>query len=121
MTYNGIGIATPRGTGTSGYVQRALGSLSHERATWEERKAQQSRAAFGGDAAQMVRHVDPGVIEHERKRAVEVRLTDWADEQGLFDKPYDSTFFFFFFKSFTSSQLRPSYLSVWMKWNVNSS
>jgi hypothetical protein len=83
MTYNGIGVATPRGTGSSGHVTRALGSLNHERATWEERKAQQSRH---GDAAH-ARAVDPAVLEHERKRAVEVRLTDWADEQGLFDKP----------------------------------
>lgn len=85
MTYNGIGVATPRGTGSSGYVTRALGTLTHQRATFEERRALQQSRPLGDSGA--ARIVDASVVEHERKRAVEVRLTDWADEQGIYDKP----------------------------------
>lgn len=115
MTYNGIGVSTPRGTGSSGYVTRALGTLTHQRATFEERRALQQSRPLGDSSAGRI--VDASVVEHERKRAVEVRLTDWADEQGIYDKPYDK-------KKKKSKKFKTrkvltlSLCAEWTKWNA---
>jgi len=82
MTYNGIGVSTPRGTGTNGYVQRAMGALQRPTKTFEERRARN----YGDAAGFLTRRVDPALAEHERKRAVEVALTDWAEAEGIYDR-----------------------------------
>ena len=70
MTYNGVGLTTPRGTGTSGFIQRNAGQL----------------AAGGGKTALMWntrshyktttlrREKGQDIIEHEQKREIELKL-----------------------------------------------
>ncbi|KAJ7117360.1 cwf21 domain-containing protein [Mycena crocata] len=67
--YNGIGLTTPRGSGTNGYVIRNLSSLrSHEPA--------QDRQSAWDAAPPKHREPDEGILEHERKRKVEVKCLE---------------------------------------------
>ncbi|KAG8759568.1 RNA-splicing factor [Serendipita sp. 396] len=62
--YNGIGLTTPRGSGTNGYVMRNISYLrSHDSAA--------DRAAM---EAPPMKHREPDkeILEHERKRKIEV-------------------------------------------------
>ncbi|KAG8747923.1 RNA-splicing factor [Ceratobasidium sp. 414] len=62
--YNGIGLVTPRGSGTNGYVVR---NLSHLR----PRDAQQDMHKFDQGPPKH-REPDAGILEHERLRKVEI-------------------------------------------------
>ncbi|KAJ3803152.1 cwf21 domain-containing protein, partial [Lentinula aff. detonsa] len=78
--YNGIGLTTPRGSGTNGYVVRNLSTLrSYEPA--------QDRAAAWDVAPPKHREPDQGILEHERKRQVEVKCLELQLE--LEDKGID--------------------------------
>ncbi|KAF9247024.1 cwf21 domain-containing protein, partial [Melanogaster broomeanus] len=67
--YNGIGLTTPRGSGTNGYVQRNLSVLRvHETAA--------DRAAAWDIAPPKHREPDEAILEHERKRKVEVKCLE---------------------------------------------
>ncbi|GAW10161.1 cwf21-domain-containing protein [Lentinula edodes] len=67
--YNGIGLTTPRGSGTNGYVIRNLSTLrSYEPA--------QDRASAWDVAPPKHREPDQGILEHERKRQVEVKCLE---------------------------------------------
>ncbi|KZT26958.1 cwf21-domain-containing protein, partial [Neolentinus lepideus HHB14362 ss-1] len=77
--YNGIGLTTPRGSGTNGYVQRNLSYLrSHETAA--------DRASAWDVAPPKHREPDEAILEHERKRKVEVKCLELQlelEDQGL--------------------------------------
>ncbi|KAF5393776.1 hypothetical protein D9757_000246 [Collybiopsis confluens] len=78
--YNGIGLTTPRGSGTNGYVIRNLSTLrSYEPA--------QDRAAAWDVAPPKHREPDQGILDHERKRQVEVKCLELQLE--LEDKGID--------------------------------
>ncbi|KAG8708089.1 RNA-splicing factor [Ceratobasidium sp. 395] len=62
--YNGIGLVTPRGSGTNGYVVR---NLSHLR----PRDMQQDAHKFDQGPPKH-REPDAGILEHERLRKVEI-------------------------------------------------
>ncbi|KAF8761540.1 Aminotransferase [Rhizoctonia solani] len=66
--YNGIGLTTPRGSGTNGYVVR---NLSHIRS----RDGQQDMHKFD-QAPPKHREPDAGILEHERLRKIEVRCLE---------------------------------------------
>jgi hypothetical protein len=73
-----VGLSTPRGSGTSGYVQKNLAHLRpRDRAapyTTEENLRQYKQ-----------RQPDKGILEHDRKREVEVKvfeLRDQLEEEG---------------------------------------
>ncbi|XP_062204602.1 pre-mRNA-splicing factor CWC21-like [Phragmites australis] len=81
--YNGIGLQTPRGSGTSGHVQASKFLVKH--------RPSSSSAAGGsgppgpGDAAGGLRKPSKDILEHDRKRQVELRLLvlrDALEEQG---------------------------------------
>lgn len=88
MSYNGIGLPTPRGTGTSGYVQRNSSALNPATQaqrgvySWRqelEQRTRRSEAGFQRDNY-VERKVDQGILEHERKRAIEVECMALRDE-----------------------------------------
>jgi len=82
--YNGIGLQTPRGSGTNGYIQRNLGfarpikkkDLRFDPAEDEKRRAKVAMARQQPDAE---------LIEHNRRRAIEVALEEWAESVNLYD------------------------------------
>ncbi len=70
--YNGIGILTPRGTGTSGYVQGNKFNLRHGPPV----RAPQHHELQGGP---QVAKADPSILEHKAKREIELKV---AEEQA---------------------------------------
>ncbi|KAH6890478.1 cwf21 domain-containing protein [Thelonectria olida] len=72
MTDN-VGLSTPRGSGTSGYVQR---NLAHMR-------PRDFGAPYPKDLDSLrhrQRQPDKGILEHDRKREVEVKVFDLRDK-----------------------------------------
>lgn len=66
--YNNIGLTTPRGSGTNGYVTRNLSFVANQKERVSYKPA-----------------VDMAKFEHERKRQIEVQCTklqDTLEEQG---------------------------------------
>lgn len=63
--YNGIGILTPRGTGTSGYVQTNKFNLRGPPPQRHDRK---------DDAGPAQRKPNEGILEHNRKREIELEV-----------------------------------------------
>ncbi|KAF9008733.1 cwf21 domain-containing protein, partial [Cyathus striatus] len=78
--YNGIGLTTPRGSGTNGYVVRNLSTLR----TYQ---SPQDRAAAWDAAPPKHREPDEAILEHERKRKVEIKCLELQLE--LEDKGID--------------------------------
>jgi serine/arginine repetitive matrix protein 2 len=69
--YNGIGLLTPRGSGTSGHVQGNKFNL---------RRAPVPK--FDGQAknTEVARQPNKEILEHNRKRQIEVKLVELRDE-----------------------------------------
>ncbi|KAJ2821914.1 RNA-splicing factor [Coemansia sp. 'formosensis'] len=81
--YNGIGLNTPRGSGTSGHVVRNMSALKPGQADRGRQPQQYSR-----DRINNAKPVDKGILEHERRRQVEVKcleLQDKLETQGDLD------------------------------------
>ncbi|KAJ2775739.1 RNA-splicing factor [Coemansia nantahalensis] len=72
--YNGIGLTTPRGSGTSGHVVKNASAL---RPGQEARNLQRQRDR---DRAPKAKPVDQGIVEHNRRRQVEVECLELQDE-----------------------------------------
>ncbi len=85
--YNGVGLKTTRGSGTSGYVQRNASQV---------RRSRGGGAAWGGgkdpwktgEASDKVekraplprKGIHPDILDHERKRKIEVRVLEAGEE-----------------------------------------
>ena len=71
--YNGIGVQTARGTGTSGHVTKSLGALKpvrHDVARMKETREKKSTK----------KEADPGIVYHNSLRNIEVVLCSLRDE-----------------------------------------
>ncbi|KAL3268403.1 hypothetical protein HHI36_007519 [Cryptolaemus montrouzieri] len=79
--YNGIGLTTPRGSGTNGHVQRNW-ALVKPYAKDKTHKSEQELATL--DAASN-KQPNKEILDHERKRKIELKCAEFADileEQG---------------------------------------
>jgi hypothetical protein len=84
-----VGLTTPRGSGTSGYVQRNLSHIKPRDA--DRRTGPPSRDFDQPTHAQ--RQPDPAILEHERKRRIEVQvfeLRDKLEEEGVDEDEIDT-------------------------------
>jgi len=75
--YNGIGLTTPRGSGTNGFVTRNLSAVRKTKEKIEDYRDKEDSA---------VRPFDIELIEHERRRQAEVRcmeLQEMLEEEGV--------------------------------------
>mmetsp|Transcript_7164 Transcript_7164/g.30505 ORF Transcript_7164/g.30505 Transcript_7164/m.30505 type:complete len:378 (-) Transcript_7164:1019-2152(-) len=76
--YNQIGLKTPRGSGTNGYVQRNLAFRQQRKPRGfreeEERKPPKMRVA------------NPEILEHQRRRQVEIMLIKWYEAEEIFER-----------------------------------
>lgn len=82
--YNGIGLTTPRGSGTNGYVQRNLSTLRVKRPR-DERGGERDEKDRERLESQLNRQPNADILEHQRKRQLEVKcaeLQDMMEEQG---------------------------------------
>lgn len=77
--YNGIGIMTPKGSGTNGYVQRNLANIPRQRLDFKAALGQ-SFKSMTGDSAMKVRKANHELLLHEQKRKVENELIKLEDE-----------------------------------------
>ena len=80
--YNGIGLPTPRGSGTNGYVQRTLSLVRGRRGERPDYKGEEELRRL---EAALVKRPNPDILDHERKRRVELRcleLEEMMEEQG---------------------------------------
>lgn len=76
-----VGLTTPRGSGTSGYVQRNLAHLKP--------REQFKPYPTDGDLKHRQRQPDKEILEHDRKRDVEVKvfeLQDKLEDEGYVDR-----------------------------------
>jgi len=78
--YNGIGLSTPRGSGTNGYIQKNLGFVK-PRPKIEYRPPPEEE----DQKLQLRRKPNQEILEHEKKRELELHVMMWAEEQHLFD------------------------------------
>ena len=76
--YNQIGLKTPRGSGTNGYVQRNL-AFRQKRKPHSFRDDEERRPP-------KVRVANPEILEHQRKRKVEVMLIEWAEGEQIYER-----------------------------------
>lgn len=67
-----VGLSTPRGSGTSGYVQR---NLAHMRPRDYGTPYPQD-----ADSRHKMRQPDKDILEHDAKREVELKVIDLQDE-----------------------------------------
>lgn len=84
IMYNGIGLQTPRGSGTNGYVQRNLSSLRVKRPR-DDRGGERDEKDRERLESQLNRQPNADILEHQRKRQLEVKcaeLQDMMEEQG---------------------------------------
>jgi hypothetical protein len=80
-----VGLSTPRGSGTSGYVQRNL-SLLKPRATGA---GQPYPSPHASDTAPRVRKPDQQILQHDRLREIEVAVLarrDELEDEGKLDE-----------------------------------
>ncbi|KAG0239351.1 RNA-splicing factor [Actinomortierella wolfii] len=66
MSYNGIGLSTPRGSGTNGYVTKNRSTLHYRRTDYGKMKDDDL------DVPQQ-RKPNPELVAYEQKRAIEVK------------------------------------------------
>ena len=79
--YNGIGLNTPRGSGTNGFVQRNLASIRSR----PEKVNYKTDADIARLDRALQRKPNKEILEHEWKRKIElecVQLQEKLEEQG---------------------------------------
>lgn len=80
--YNGIGLSTPRGSGTNGYVQRNFAFIN----TMKEQNPYKTDADIKRADAVHFKEPNKEILAHERKRKIEVKcfeMEEMMGEQGL--------------------------------------
>ena len=83
-----VGLATPRGSGTSGYVQR---NLAHMRPRDRDHAAPYPEDL---EKRHRLRQPDKDILEHDAKREVELKVIDLQDqleEEGYVFSPIHTT------------------------------
>ncbi|KAK6459463.1 uncharacterized protein RJT20DRAFT_16485 [Scheffersomyces xylosifermentans] len=87
MSYNGIGLQTARGSGTSGYVQKSLASTDDESkknaSHYEKRKIQKDKLNakkkdIDIDAKRLGAKIE--IIDHNKSREIEVKCIELREE-----------------------------------------
>ena len=71
--YNGIGLNTPRGSGTSGYIQKNLSTVKRPKRKHE--KDDQERDIQRLEAS-LARPPNKDILDHRRKREIEVKCLE---------------------------------------------
>jgi serine/arginine repetitive matrix protein 2 len=70
--YNGIGLTTPRGSGTSGYVQKNLAAVKKFKPMTGNYKEVLQK--FKENPVETKKRANLDIIEHEKKRKIEAEL-----------------------------------------------
>lgn len=81
--YNGIGLQTPRGSGTNGYIQTNKFFIRARPVKTQTREFQEGEGAGG-----VSRKANKEILEHDRKRQTELKLV--LLEENLVEQGYTS-------------------------------
>ena len=73
--YNGIGLATTRGTGTNGYVQRNLSHVRVNREKAEYKPDEETKKL----EAYISRKGNAELLKHDRKRKIELKCLEMEE------------------------------------------
>ena len=76
--YNGVGVLTPRGTGTNGHIANNIARMPRPRVEATNWKTSTKDKLSMGRA-------DTEVLEYERKRDIEILVLTWAEDEGILD------------------------------------
>ncbi|XP_067651420.1 serine/arginine repetitive matrix protein 2-like isoform X4 [Haliotis asinina] len=79
--YNGIGLTTPRGSGTNGFVQRNLSFVRKHKDRVDYKSEEEIRKLDQS----LLKQPNQDILEHERKRKVELKcmeMHELMEEQG---------------------------------------
>lgn len=83
--YNGIGLQTPRGSGTNGYVQRNLAFVKSKKDRVDYKDEEELKKL----EQSMNKQPNQEILDHERKRKVELKcmeMQELMEEQGYTNK-----------------------------------
>lgn len=69
--YNGVGLTTPRGSGTSGYVQK---NLAYVNKTTSRMQFQRELEAIKANPPKPPKKPNKEILDHEQKRQIEIQL-----------------------------------------------
>lgn len=88
-----VGLTTPRGSGTSGYVQRNLSTLKPRDtgygAPYPPRNSSNPSSDYSSSLPPRQRQPDQAILAHDRQREVEVKvfeLRDLLEDEGKLDE-----------------------------------
>uniref|UniRef100_A0A2H6N8N0 CWF21 domain-containing protein n=1 Tax=Micrurus carvalhoi TaxID=3147026 RepID=A0A2H6N8N0_9SAUR len=79
--YNGIGLPTPWGSGTNGYLQQNLSAALHNKDLADYKSEEELRKL----ESSLVKKPNQDILDHERKRKIELKcleLAELMEEQG---------------------------------------
>lgn len=79
--YNGIGLVTPRGSGTNGYVTRNMSFIRRHKDKVDYKSEEELKKL----EASMHKKPNQEILDHERKRKVELKcieMQELMEEQG---------------------------------------
>ena len=79
--YNGIGLVTPRGSGTNGYVQRNLSFIKRQKDKVDYKSEEELKKLDQS----LNKRPNQEILDHERKRKVELKcieMQELMEEQG---------------------------------------
>lgn len=82
--YNGIGLATPRGSGTNGYVTRNLSFIRKHKDRVDYKSEEEIRKLENS----LIKTPNKDILDHERKRKIELKcmeMQELMEEQGYAD------------------------------------
>lgn len=74
--YNGIGLETPRGSGTNGHIQR---NSAYVRLGKKDNITYRTEDDLSKLDAITNRPPNQGILDHERKRKIEVKCAEFED------------------------------------------
>ncbi|EAK90583.1 shares a domain with the CWFL/SRm300 family RNA binding proteins [Cryptosporidium parvum Iowa II] len=77
--YNGVGLRTARGSGTSGHVQKNLSAYIPKQ--WERKNNKDGINSKSGPRIPRTTRHDPELIEHEKLRKMELEILQFTEEQ----------------------------------------
>lgn len=73
--YNGIGLATARGSGTNGHVQRNWALVRPK----EKEKTYRTEEDIAALEASTFKQPNKEILDHERKRKIELKCAEFQD------------------------------------------
>lgn len=80
--YNGIGLLTPRGSGTNGYVQKNISHVHQKVQRIDYTRQDLQRPS------QVQKKPDKDIIEHQHKRQIELQVLQWMEDTQINEKGY---------------------------------